>query len=376
EPGDEGAMEAYTAGLELLAEDDLDGALGKLTEAVEADGGKNADFLVKRATVLGKLKRYAESLADARKAAEIDAENGVAHFRAAVAAFQLERFGDAQQGFERAKALLVSNASLAKQTETWLRKCAAELEDAAPGPSVVEETPAAADPVPAPAAPSTPAAKPDTAFPFDWFQSLTHVTIEIRAKGMPQDKVKSEITATNVSIDIELESAASTFSYDWDLFAEIDPSASRVKVMSKKIEVRLKKADANVQWLSLEAGSKGTTMTAGATGAAGAAPPKPSAYASKKNWDAIEKEIEKEEADDKPEGDAALNKLFQDIYKNASDETRRAMVKSFQTSGGTVLSTNWDEVGKKDYEKERPAPNGMEWRSWEGDKLDVEKEED
>ena len=25
-----------------------------------------------------------------------------------------------------------------------------------------------------------------------------------------------------------------------------------------------------------------------------------------------------------------------------SDETRRAMVKSFQTSGGTVLSTNWD----------------------------------
>lgn len=35
-----------------------------------------------------------------------------------------------------------------------------------------------------------------------------------------------------------------------------------------------------------------------------------------------------------------------------------------QTSGGTVLSTNWDEVAKKDYEQERQAPEGMEWRKW------------
>jgi len=60
---------------------------------------------------------------------------------------------------------------------------------------------------------------------------------------------------------------------------------------------------------------------------------------------------------------------LQQIYGNATDETRRAMVKSFQTSGGTVLSTNWDEVKEKDYEKERQAPNGMQWKNWEGDKL-------
>ena len=38
-------------------------------------------------------------------------------------------------------------------------------------------------------------------------------------------------------------------------------------------------------------------------------------------------------------------------------------------SGGTVLSTNWGEVSKKDYEKERQAPKGMEWRNWEGNKV-------
>jgi suppressor of G2 allele of SKP1 len=47
------------------------------------------------------------------------------------------------------------------------------------------------------------------------------------------------------------------------------------------------------------------------------------------------------------------------------------MIKSYQTSGGTVLSTNWSEVKQADYEKNRTAPKGMEWKTWEGKKLDM-----
>ena len=71
-----------------------------------------------------------------------------------------------------------------------------------------------------------------------------------------------------------------------------------------------------------------------------------------------------EEDNEKEEGPKGLQKLFQGIYSSADADSQRAMVKSYQTSGGTVLSTNWKEVSQKDYEKELQAPAGQEVRKW------------
>merc|ERR1712039_511993 len=101
-------------------------------------------------------------------------------------------------------------------------------------------------------------------------------------------------------------------------------------------------------------------------------PAYPTSNKQKRNWSQVDREIEEELKNEKPAGDEALNTLFKQIYDRADDETRRAMNKSFQTSGGTVLSTNWGEVSSADYEgKDRPTPpEGQEWKDWRDKKDD------
>jgi len=82
-----------------------------------------------------------------------------------------------------------------------------------------------------------------------------------------------------------------------------------------------------------------------------------------KNWDAIEREIVKDaETWEKPDGDAAANAMFRELFKNATPEARRAMEKSYVESNGTALSTNWDEV--KRGRMETKPPDSMVAKKW------------
>ncbi|VDN51870.1 unnamed protein product, partial [Dracunculus medinensis] len=71
------------------------------------------------------------------------------------------------------------------------------------------------------------------------------------------------------------------------------------------------------------------------------------------NWDQIAKEADNEEEN-------SIQALFQKIYADADDDTKKAMAKSFTESNGTVLSTNWKEIQRGKTET-RP-PEGMEFK--------------
>jgi len=57
-------------------------------------------------------------------------------------------------------------------------------------------------------------------------------------------------------------------------------------------------------------------------------------------------------------------RFFRDIYADADDDMRRAMMKSYLESAGTALSTNWKDVGAKSYKLETP-PEGAELKKFD-----------
>lgn len=75
------------------------------------------------------------------------------------------------------------------------------------------------------------------------------------------------------------------------------------------------------------------------------------------NWD---KALEGEDNDYEGE---EIDGFFKKLYKDANPDTKRAMMKSYQESNGTALSTSWSDVGSK--KVETVPPEGLEAKKWE-----------
>ena len=68
--------------------------------------------------------------------------------------------------------------------------------------------------------------------------------------------------------------------------------------------------------------------------------------------------IDDDDGDDQKSEQLTMEQFMRDCYKRGDDETKRAMMKSYLESGGTVLNMNWTEVCSKKIEP-RP-PSGLE----------------
>jgi len=184
----------------------------------------------------------------------------------------------------------------------------------------------------------------------DWYQSNEKIILALLIKGTSDVKVEFLDQSFSCS---GLDKDGNKFTEEIKLALPINPNESTFKVTGSKIEFKLKKATEGLRWEVLENDSTPTETV-----------PKP--HNSSKDWDKIGKEADEEFKKDVEEGggEAALQQMFKNIYANASAETQRAMMKSFQESNGTVLSTNWNEVGKEKVEMK--PPDSMEFRKWEG----------
>ena len=192
---------------------------------------------------------------------------------------------------------------------------------------------------------------------YDWYQNVSHafVSYKIQRGGAQLKDGGLKVKLEEKEVILENSKNGETLA-SLDLANPIDVPNSSYTCTLNRIELKLAKAVANMNWAGIE-GAAGLPTTAGISAplVSGAAPAYPSSSKKKKNWAEVDKEMDKLTSKDKPEGDEALNGLFKQIYERSDEETKRAMIKSYQTSGGTVLSTNWGEVNDKDYEgKDRP----------------------
>ncbi|XP_055627538.1 protein SGT1 homolog [Toxorhynchites rutilus septentrionalis] len=178
---------------------------------------------------------------------------------------------------------------------------------------------------------------------YDWYQTETVVTITVLLKNAKDKNYAVSIEEKTVQLKADgIEPITINL---WDV---VNVEQSSHKETPSKVEIKLLKVIGH-RWEALERKVEVENPIS----------------ASKKighDWDKISKEIEKQDADDKPQGEEAVQDLFRKIYADANEDTKKAMMKSFYESGGTVLSTNWADVGAKKVDVK--PPDGCEFKKW------------
>ncbi|KAL5534395.1 hypothetical protein ACEPAG_857 [Sanghuangporus baumii] len=212
----------------------------------------------------------------------------------------------------------------------------------------------------APAAPEQQQIEPRHSF----YETESTLTLEIFDKGAnPED------------VSIKLEPRAFTYQNGQTkklvlqpLKGEIDPDTSSFTIGKVKVEVKFAKR-ALGRWATLVGDTP--DVLASTTYPTPVTPPQeaPARPKQRKNWDNIASTIlssDKEKSlneDPNIGGDSTVNGFFQQLYSNADEDTRKAMMKSYIESNGTTLSTNWDEVKKGKVEGK--APEGSVMKKWD-----------
>ncbi|KAJ7900321.1 SGS domain-containing protein [Mycena olivaceomarginata] len=178
----------------------------------------------------------------------------------------------------------------------------------------------------------------------EFYETDDKLTLSIFDKGADAGVVQvkfepRKFTYTNGEKSLVLE----------PLKGQITTDASDYTVGKVKVEVRFKKTVLG-RWGGLIGDSPDPLANSASSSSITTTSVKP-----RKNWEGITTEILSSEKEKSTEEDA-------NIYGDADEDTKRAMMKSYSESGGTTLSTNWGEVKQGKVEVKPPA--GSEWKKW------------
>ncbi|NXH77922.1 SGT1 protein, partial [Hydrobates tethys] len=313
----------------------------ELTTALEKNPD-DAEYYCQRAYAHILLQKYAAAVADAKKSLELNPCNAVALLRKGLGEYHIKNYASALESFREGQRL----DNVDDTFTIWIKRCEETLNGdyASLGEWGIDQC--------------SPLSLSFFFFlRYDWYQTESQVIVTIMIKNAQKDDVSVQFLEKEMSASVRLPSGED-YNLKLVLLHSIVPEQSTFKVLSTKVEIKMKKPEA-VRWEKLE-GQGDSPKLKQFTPDTQHLYPSSSHYT--RNWDKLVVEIKEEEKNEKLEGDAALNKLFQQIYSDGTDEVKRAMNKSFMESGGTVLSTNWSDVGKRKVEVN--PPDDMEWKKF------------
>uniref|UniRef100_A0A0D3AT25 SGS domain-containing protein n=1 Tax=Brassica oleracea var. oleracea TaxID=109376 RepID=A0A0D3AT25_BRAOL len=226
----------------------------------------------------------------------------------------LEKYSTAKSALEKGASVAPNESKFKKMLDECNLLIAEEEKDLVqqmpptfPSNSTTPLATAADDPpLPSPAKPM---------FRHEFYQKPEEVVVTIFAKGIPKQNV-------NVEFGDQIRSA--DMKYCQPMFRFVCKSKD------------------NLTWASLEYGKGQALLPKSNVASVVSHRPVYPSSKPRKDWDKLEAEVKKQSAD---------------------EDMRRAMKKSFAESNGTVLSTNWKEVGTKKVES--TPPDGIELKKWE-----------
>uniref|UniRef100_A0A3P8WXG6 SGT1 homolog, MIS12 kinetochore complex assembly cochaperone n=1 Tax=Cynoglossus semilaevis TaxID=244447 RepID=A0A3P8WXG6_CYNSE len=207
-------------------DEDPQKALEALNEALQEDAD-NAAWLCQRAFAHILLKNYSSAVEDAKKAHQLNTSLPLAFMRTGIAEYYLNHFESAHAAFTQGQQLDDSD----KSYEIWIKRCEEMMGDQTQN-CVDKQTPAA------------PLVK------HDWYQTESQVIVTLMAKNVPKDGVSVKFTERELNAIIQLASGED-FIFHLDLLHPINPEQSNFKILSSKVEIKMKKTDV-IRWEKLE----------------------------------------------------------------------------------------------------------------------------
>jgi suppressor of G2 allele of SKP1 len=179
----------------------------------------------------------------------------------------------------------------------------------------------------------------------DTYQTSKTCAAVLYTRGFVISDLQVTVDSNSVSISVEID--GESYTKRWVFFAEIDPKSKKIDQGKVKVEIILQKLT-QVLWPKVEADPE----------------PVVPLY---ERWGKVSLPPEEEE---KGQG---MEFTLRKWYKDADEDSRRAMMKSMYESGGTVFNPVWKDVGVKKIE---PYKNEEEKKKEKAERAKENDDED